>query len=207
MQTQDREALTKLYEDRYSELGQDIRTLGWRSVEDQRLRFQVLCDIADLSGARICDIGCGFGDLLPYLNERFGEVSYTGIDICGSFIERARELHPDHRFLKLDILEDPFEEHFDYFLLSGALNFRVSDSLWLTTSMITRMFELADKGVAVNFLSSFVNFERPHNVHHDPMEMFAFGKSLTKWVSLRHDYPLWEFTLHLYKEPQPLRSA
>lgn len=200
MRNEDKEALVKLYEDRYRELGYDVRTLGWHGREDQELRFRVLCDIADLSNSSVCDIGCGFGDLLPYLETRFTNFTYAGVDISPSLVAKAEELHPEHRFYCLDILKDGFDERFDYFLLSGALNFRVEDNMTLSTEMIKRMFALADKGVAVNFLTSYVNFEREHNFHHSPEKMFAFARSLTRWVALRHDYPLWEFTLYLYKD-------
>jgi trans-aconitate methyltransferase len=201
MQPDERQKLTELYETRYAELGRDVRTLGWKNEGDQRLRFDVLCDVGDLRGASICDVGCGFGDLVPYLRERFGEFRYTGVDITPSLVDEAQRAYPEHRFLCTDILESGFAEEHDYFLLSGALNYRVADNWRLTTDMLSLMFRLARKGVAVNFLTSYVNFQHVHNYHHAPEEVFRFGRSLTQWVALRHDYRLWEFTLHLRKDP------
>jgi trans-aconitate methyltransferase len=198
----DREALIKLYEDRYAQIGHDVRTLGWHGKEDQELRFKMLCDIADLSGASICDVGCGFGDLIEYLRNRFGDFKYTGVDISPSLAQKARELHPEYEFRCIDLLKHKFVDHFDYFILSGALNFRMADNWKLTTDLLRLMFNLANKGVAVNFLSTYVNYQQEHNYHHSPEEVFSFARSLTKWVTLRHDYPLWEFTLYLYKETQ-----
>ena len=202
LKSEDREAIVRLYEGRYAELGYDVRTLGWRGREDQLLRFQVLCDIADLSGASVCDIGCGFGDLVPYLRERFGEFGYTGVDLSPSLVEEARRRHPEFEFHCLDILDSGFDLRADYFLLSGALNFRVEDNWGLTRAMLSRMFSLARRGVAVNFLTSYVNFERPHNYHHSPEEVFRLARSMTKRLALRHDYPLWEFTVYLYREEE-----
>jgi SAM-dependent methyltransferase len=202
MRTEDKERLFHLYQSRYEEIGHDVRTLGWHGAEDQRLRFKVLCDMADMSKASICDVGCGYGDLATYLSTRFEGFSYTGLDIAPLFLERARELHPKHEFLCADIVEEDFDRQFDYFLLSGAMNFRVDENIKLTKRMLGKMFELAHKGVGINFLSTYVNYQKPHNFHHSPEEMFAFARTLTKWVALRHDYPLWEFTLYLYKEPQ-----
>lgn len=202
MNREDREAIVGLYEGRFAEMGYDVRTLGWRGREDQELRFRVLCDIADLAGASVCDVGCGFGDLIPYLRERFGEFRYTGVDLSPSLVEEARRRHPDYEFHCLDILADDFDLRADYYLLSGALNFRVEDNWALTTAMLTRMFQLADRGVAANFLTSYVNFERPHNYHHSPERVFGLARTLTRRVALRHDYPLWEFTVFLYREAQ-----
>ena len=202
METAERDALVGLYESRYHELGRDVRSLGWNTIDDQQLRFRVLSQIADLSNASVCDIGCGFADLLPFLRERFDDVTYTGVDVTPSFITEAKGRFPEASFHCLDILEGPFTERADYFLLSGALNYRVADNERLTCGMLEKMFSLANKGVAVNFLTSLVNFERPLNFHHDPMVTFGWARQLTKWVTLRHDYPLWEFTLYLHKEPQ-----
>jgi trans-aconitate methyltransferase len=160
-----------------------------------------LCDIADLSGASVCDVGCGFGDLIDYLRDRFEQFEYTGIDLSPSLVEKGRKIHPGYDLRCADILQEGFNEPFDYFLLSGALNFRVENNWKLTTDILTLLFGLAKKGVAANFLSTYVNFQKPHNYHHDPEQVFAFGHSLTKWIALRHDYPLWEFTIYLYKTP------
>jgi len=193
-------AIVNLYEDRYREHGPDVRTLGWNTQADQRLRFRVLCDIADLRGASICDVGCGLGDQVDYLRGRFGQFAYTGMDVSPSLVRKAAELHPEFQFICADMVEADLPRA-DYLLLSGALNFRVRDNEALTRTMVRKMFEACNKGVAVNFLSTYVNFQRPHNYHHQPEVVFAFAKSLTRWVTLRHDYPLWEFSVYLYKEP------
>lgn len=206
MNDDDREAIIRLYEGRFAEMGRDVRSLGWKSVEDQLLRFQVLADIDDLNGRSVCDVGCGFGDLLPYLRRRFGAVHYEGVDITPSFVEKASELHPGVTFHCLDITKDALERRFDYFLLSGALNFRVPDNEAWTRAMLRTMWDLSDRGVAVNFLTSYVNFERPQNYHHQPGEVLAWARELTRWATIRHDYPLWEFTLFMYREPRGLRE-
>ena len=202
MNPADKKALISLYENRYAQMGYDVRTIGWRDRHDQELRFKVLCDIGDLSGSSICDVGCGFGDLLGYLGDHFGAFKYTGVDLSPSLVEKARQLHPSNDFQCVDIVEEGLAGRFDYFLLSGALNFRMEDNWRLTTDLLTLMFRLANKGVAANFISTYVNYQKPHNYHHSPEQVFSFARGLTKWVVLRHDYPLWEFTIYLYKEPQ-----
>jgi trans-aconitate methyltransferase len=202
MKQRDRDCLVAFYESRHAELGDNIRSLGWNTEADQNLRFDVLCDIADLSGESVCDVGCGFGDLRIHLNRRFTDVAYSGVDVTPAFVKTARSNHAGVPFYCVDIVEETFDRRADYFLLSGALNFRVDDNWAHTTAMLTRMFALANKGVAVNFLTTLVNFQRPVNYHHDPMQTFAFARTLTRWVTIRHDYPLWEFTLYLYHDPR-----
>ena len=207
MNPNERDAMVGMYEARFAEFGSDIKSLGWRDTIDQTIRFDVLCDIGDMAGASICDIGCGFGDLADYLHSRFGkQLNYVGVDVCPSFVRVAAERHPDCRFICTDILSDVFEEKFDYFILSGALNYLVEDNLALTHAMIRKMWSLSNKGVAVNFLTSYVNFVRPHNYHQSPEETFKFARELTPWVALRHEYPLWEFTIHMLKTPHVQRA-
>ncbi len=201
MRKEDREAIVKLYEARFADMGHDVRTVGWRTRDEQILRFKALCDIADLTGASICDVGCGFGDLCDYLQEHFIGFKYTGIDISPSLVHKAGELHPQHRFYCIDISEETLTESVDYFLLSGTLSYRIENNMETTSRVLSRLFALARKGIAVNFLSTYVNFQREYNYHYRPEDMFSFARSLTKWVALRHDYPLWEFTIYLYKEP------
>jgi len=202
MQEKEKNALVKLYEERFKELGEDVRTLGWKNREEQTLRFKMLCEVGDLRNSSVCDVGCGFGDLLDYLRSTAGEVKYTGIDIVPSLLERARQKHPESSFYCLNLVEEPFEEEHDYFLLSGSLSYKIIDNLAFAERMIERMFRLARKGVAVNFLSTYVNFQHERNYHYAPEEMFRFAKRLSRWVRMRHDYPLWEFTLYLFKEAQ-----
>jgi trans-aconitate methyltransferase len=195
----ERSSLVKLYADRVAEMGYDVRSLGWKSVEDQLLRFKVLADISQLAGDVVCDVGCGFGDLLPYLRERFGSVGYLGVDISEELLAVARTRHPDVRFLFADVLAESYGEKADWYLLSGALNYKLADNLRFTERMLERMLSLATKGVAANFLSTYVNYQHPRNYHHDPADVLRIAKRLTPKVALRHDYPLWEFTIYLYK--------
>jgi trans-aconitate methyltransferase len=188
-----------LYADRVAEMGYDVRSLGWKSVEDQVMRFKVLADIGDLSNDLVCDVGCGFGDLLPYLRERFGKIEYLGVDITEELLQVARTRTPEVRFLLADILSDSYAEPADWYLLSGALNFKLTDNLAFTERMLAKMLSLSSKGVAANFLSTYVNYQHPRNYHHDPADVFRIAKRLTSRVALRHDYPLWEFTIYLYK--------
>jgi SAM-dependent methyltransferase len=194
--------LINLYEERYQKLGASVKSLGWKDEESQCLRFRALCAIGDLSNSSICDVGCGFGDLITYLNQQFTNIQYHGIDVCAPFINEARNRFPAYSFSLANLFDDSFDYTCDYFILSGALTFHVDDNWKLVTTALEKMMRLARKGVAVNFLTSYVDFQEARNAHYNPAELFAFARTLTHWVSLRHDYPLWEFTLHLYKEPQ-----
>jgi malonyl-CoA O-methyltransferase len=46
-----------------------------------------------LSPARMLDAGCGAGDSLPLLRERYPEAAYTGLDGCAPLLAHARRRH------------------------------------------------------------------------------------------------------------------
>ena len=90
---------------------------------------------------------------------------------------------------------------FDYVLSSGALSFKMDNHEEYIGKMLGKMMEISLKGVAVNFLSSYVDYQLEKNFHFSPEKAFSLAKNLTKYVSIRHDYPLYEFTLYLYRKP------
>lgn len=200
MKPSEKKMLLQLYESRYDQYGYDVRSVGWGNVKSQNLRFKILADIADLSGCCICDLGCGFGDLYSYLMRRFGHVDYTGIDLSGKLIEEAKRRYPTASFEVRDILADSLERKFDYVLASGALSFKMADHELYVEKMLVKMMELSRKGIAVNFLSSYVDYQLDKNFHFSPEAAFSTAKKITKYVALRSDYPLYEFTLYLYHQ-------
>jgi SAM-dependent methyltransferase len=202
LSAEERAALVDLYEERFKEKGEDVSTVGWKTREEQALRFRILCEVGDLRNATVCDVGCGFGDLLDYLAGTVSADRYTGLEIAPSLLARARTKHPGATFACVDLLQDEYSRQSDYFLLSGALTYKVRDNMAVAARMMERMFALCRKGTALNFLTSDVNYQLDRNYHYDPEAMLGLARNLTRWVKLRHDYPLWEFTLYLYKEAQ-----
>ncbi len=68
-----------------------VEALGWKHARSQQKRFEVLAAIGDLNGCEILDPGCGYGDLLPYLDARFERLTYRGIDLLPEFVKSAAQ--------------------------------------------------------------------------------------------------------------------
>lgn len=199
MLEKEKEEIISLYETRLNEHGDSVKTMGWRDREQQYLRFKILSEIGDLNDAKILDVGCGFGDFYEYLINKSIEVDYTGYDISPKIIDVAKSKHPQIKFEVKDILKERINEKFDYVLESGILNKRISNNIEYAEEMIARMFELCEIGIAVNMMTDYVDYKEDYLYYYSPEEMFEFCKSLGKFVTLRHDYPLHEFTLYIYK--------
>lgn len=199
-----RERAARLYDDRLARSGDDPSTVGWGSSHDQRIRFEVLLRDVDVRGRRVLDIGCGLGDLVPLLVERAGEdFEYLGIDIAPGVLARARDRFggPNRSFSVGEVAD--VDGAFDVVVLSGALSLETGDNEGRARFTLARMHELASEIAAANFMSTYVDYQEEKNHHFSPEALFEFAKSLTPWVSLVHDYPLWEFTLQLRRHARP----
>lgn len=198
----DKQRIVDLYESRLSQFGRDVRTVGWGSRATQKLRFEVLCRSVNFSGMRVLDVGCGLGDLVPFLDQAgYKNYDYVGLDVAPGLVDEAVRLHggPNRHFIAGDLFETNDLGMFDAVVLSGALTLRVTDNLAVAQKTISKMFEMSRHVTAVNFLSKYADYETEKDFHFQPEAMFTFGKSLTRWVTLYHDYPLYEFTLQLFR--------
>ena len=110
-------------------------TLGWRTLEGQRRRFETIRKllsplIPPLHRTRYCEIGCGLGDLIPWLpNKAF----YSGYDQNWEYIQfcRKRYSDPAHQFTlftidpeSLDLASEISGRHElpDFIVMSGLFS-------------------------------------------------------------------------------------
>ncbi len=203
MDERDRDAIVTLYSERLRRLGRSHRTVGWGSAADQELRFEQLFRGTDPRGGRVLDLGCGLGDLVPFLDARTGgDYEYLGVDLAPDLVVAAEDAYggPRRRFVVGDIGDLVLAESFSHVVCSGALSFRIVDNEAVARRTIAAAFQRADVLTAFNFLTSYADFQLEKNFHYSPEEMFRYARTLTPRVALYHDYPLWEFTLQLRRE-------
>jgi SAM-dependent methyltransferase len=200
--TDDRTVLD-FYAQRWEQYGYDTRSLGIGSRESQEIRFATLTQIADLQGASILDVGCGFGDLHDFLERKGISVRYAGLDIQPAFIEEARKRHPNDAFTCAGIEEFPSGARFDFVFVSGSFNvkFRDDQEAWVFR-MLRKMFSMAERGVGINLLSTYYDpgHYRDDMFYCSPERAFTEAQAITRRVTLRHDYLPHDFTLYLYRK-------
>lgn len=197
----DKERIIQRYDARLSQFGYDIRTLASGSPDRHRLRHSVLAEVGITQDSRVLDLGCGFGDFYSHLEARGLQIEYVGYDINAALLEVARTRHPGAEFAVVDVLEDPFPE-FDYIVSSNVFNLRLKerDNYDVVADVMRICYRHARCGVAIDLLSSYVDFESAEGFHYKPERIFELAKSITKRVVLRHDYPLFEFCVYLYPD-------
>lgn len=202
------------YDERFGKLGNDVRTLGWGSKDQQLYRFQqTLAAVPDFSGKGILDIGCGFADYAHFLSKRFNGFSYTGWDINDNLIAEAQKAfagNPNIKLEKEDLAENKQRSpKADIVVMLGLLNFNLAkqglDNLTYSRHMLKNAFQLTTSVLVVDFLSTVLTPDYPAEdfvYYHDPAKALNLALELTPKVVLKHDYmpiPQTEFMLFLYK--------
>ena len=195
------------YEAALRRFGPTARGMDWKDEASQRLRFAVLCDVCDLRGRSLHDVGAGAGHLCDFLRERGLDVAYSGSDLSPAMVEAARRRHPGVRFECLDRLGDRREPGWDVVVCSGLFHVKLGcpDAQWreLVEETLRRMYAACRVAIAFNLLTDLVDWRSPDLHYSDPGRTLDFcRRELSPRVALRHDYPLHEYTTYVYR-PEP----
>ena len=186
--------ILKQYDERLDAHGYDPKTLGWDKGRHP-LRFEVLLSQWDISGTRVLDFGCGFGDLYGHTRAAGIDFDYLGIDLNPRLSEEARRQYPEARFEARDVSTDGLEGTFDYIFSSGVHNTPMDDNQAFTEGTFELFARHAKRGFAVNFLSDQVDrkLEDAHHTH--PAATLDLAYRHSRRVLLRNDYMPFEFTV------------
>lgn len=204
MKTEDRLDYVQRYEKRLQEFGYSPETLGWGLHGRQEVRFSVLAEYAlRMPKSSVLDVGCGFCDLFDFLDKRGWRGRYTGIDIVPGLLEVARQRHSSLDVRELDITDTSMPtDEYDFVIASGAFNASLPSggNEGHIEAAIRAMHRRSRHATCVDFLSSYVDFQKPGAYHTDPGWALTCAKRLTRRVLLRHDYMPYEFSLFLFRD-------
>jgi len=194
------------YETALIQYGDSPKGVNWKDAESQNYRFQMLCEVGKLSDKKIHDVGCGLGHLSDFLSVKGINCEYIGSDISPLMIRAAKDRLPTAHLYVADLLENKTQDWMraDYLITSGLFYVKTSTvrRTWkhFVQAMLIRMFMLSDIGIAFNMLTSFVDYEDSNLFYQPPGETVDFCiRNMSRRVVLRHDYPLWEYTVYVYK--------
>ena len=188
------------------------QALFWKDEEVQKIRFQVLSEVIQhlpevSAPLNILDIGCGFGDLYPFLQQQvqagaFPEFEYLGIDITPAMVESARFQYPGIEVKQGELMDFDFTENqFDLVMLSGALNEPFAEAESYAKQVIQQAYHIARSGFAFNLLDNrHEEVVKAHNLQgYEPDAMVAFCQTFAKKVERVEGYLPNDFTLYLLK--------
>lgn len=209
MDAVDKKLIVERYESRLNKYGFAPQSLGMFKGR-QLFRFHFLSQINDFrSQDSVLDVGCGFGDLEPYLRSTGWKGGYCGIDVVPELIREGKEKRPYLDLKLVDLQQEKLQERFDWAFCSGVFNARTiaTDPYEHLHSMITIMCELTRKGVAINLLSPHVDYQSDIGFHPEIGHIVRIVASLTRRFTIRHDYMPYEFTVYLYKQQEIYSEA
>ncbi len=177
-----------------------IKSLGWKNVDSQTKRFEVLSRVGNLDQSSVLDIGCGLGDLKAFLDQKFAGFSYLGLDQMPEFIQKAIDRYTNELNTSFGLFElsNGILPKADYVFASGLLNYR-SDVIGFDNEMIRKMFEASNVALAFNMLDASVFPEHPLLVGHDLDTIESYCRCLTSEVKVIRGYLEDDFTIFMYK--------
>jgi SAM-dependent methyltransferase len=190
------------YTSRIAEHGPTPQGVDWKNETSHHLRHsQFLRLLEHDPEASVLDLGCGYGDFLPFLRAAGHRGRFVGYDISAAMVDAARALHgegPD-RAWRQGASPDATE---DYAIASGILNVKgaVPEAEWAVYvhDTIQLLGRVSRRGFAFNVLTLSSDPEkRRADLHYaDPVGTLRFCLDrFGRHVALLQDYGLYEFTV------------
>ena len=203
------ERVASYYSGKLANNGVTAQGVDWNGEESQQLRFEQLCKLINVPRSQsisINDIGCGYGALWPYLNNRYMVASYMGVDVSADMIDAARRCYGENDNIKFIHSDQPTEIS-DYSIASGVFNVRLNvapEDWWCyIKNTISVLNAYSSKGFSFNCLTSYSdpNKMRDYLYYADPCRVFDYCKrNFSRNVAVLHDYGLYEFTVIVRKD-------
>ncbi len=201
--------VNEYYAAKLASFGPGAQGVGWRNEEKQEKRFLQLSKIIEEnSNFSINDLGCGTGDLLPWLvRHQYQDFSYTGYDVLDTMLDLAVKQHGQINqgsFIKVSGAGEM--QSADYTVASGVFNLKYSfsekDWIGYITGALEHMDSKSKRGFAFNMLTKYSDkeFMEDHLYYADPLFMFDHcKKNFSRNVALLHDYNEYDFTILVRK--------
>ncbi|XOV79179.1 MAG: methyltransferase [Aestuariibacter sp.] len=197
------------YQDKFSQFGATHEGVDWNSEESQVLRFlKLFSDIKIPCNSTLNDIGCGYGAMVDFIRNspNLAELKYVGYDLCQNMIDEAKTRYKENNTTFAHITELNQLKLADYSVASGIFNLKFdhSNEEWINfiKSSLIQISNATRKTFAFNILTAYSDADKQRSdlYYACPLELFDFCKrQISPFVTLKHDYPLYEFTITVSK--------
>ncbi len=198
------EHVVRLYESAFREHGDSPRAVLWPKGRQEQ-RFEALTrHIRQQGGFSVLDYGCGLGHLKPFLDARYREVSYTGVDAVPAFVEACATKYAASVFICAESPTD-VPGRFDYVVSSGAFNILYEPGDGMHQQRVFRileeLFARADVYLAADFMTDAVDYRQPLAYHQSPAALLRFASErLSRRLVIDQSYLPFEYALTVWKD-------
>jgi cyclopropane fatty-acyl-phospholipid synthase-like methyltransferase len=201
------EKIEQYYSNKVLKYGETPLGVDWNNTEGQILRFQKLCEVISTHDTfSINDLGCGYGAFYQYLTEHYANFNYHGSDISEEMIKIAQEKRGINSNASFSLEPIPKYKS-DYTISSGIFNVKLNTThkKWLAYlhNTLKIMDQQSHYGFAFNCLTCYADPKKQRNdlYYANPSNLFNFcKKNFSQYISLLHDYELYEFTIVVRKK-------
>jgi SAM-dependent methyltransferase len=194
------EAHLKGYSKTFDQHGESPKALQWQNYKSATLRYKQILSDLEPENTSILDVGCGMGDILPFIYAKATNFRYLGVDRNASFIDVANKRYEGHEFRVFDPFKDDLGQTFDIVILCGALNANKPGWMENRQQKIKKLFSLANTAVVFNMAGSLHHMEPDSRVAYaDAQEITEFCAKLSPKIVVKTHYHPKDFTVVLFK--------
>lgn len=182
--------------------------VGSENEINKKIRFLKLskCFLDD-NDFSLHEIGYGLGHYYEFLKLNYPQkkIRYSGSEVCEEFADYCREKYPECDFQLRNLANKKFKEKYDYIVFGGTF-YHIEDNNknnWekFIEAMLKNGFQNARKGISFNMITAYCDYFKKGLFYCDPNYAIKFIiKNLSRFFSIDHSYPLYEFTICVYKE-------
>jgi hypothetical protein len=197
----------KYYSELFHKYKGEPQAVSSESFEHKRLRYDRLSRIfKEDNNCSIHDVGMGMGHFYEYIKKELPSLSctYSGTEIVEDYYSYCLLQYPENNFYLRDLAEKPGEDSYDYVVLSGVFHqMQGSKRLdWenFMEAILTNVFAMSKKGIALNLVSGFVDFYQPNIYYSNLCKLTHFiNDKLSRFFAIDHSYALYEQTVFVYQ--------
>ena len=196
-------SMIEQYQRAFQEHGDTPAAVLWPKGR-QDLRFNALTSHIQKDCFSVLDYGCGLAHLKAYLNQRFQEVAYHGVDLVPDFVHAVQQKYPDANVKVVTSYQD-ITDSIDHVVISGAFNIiadgNTTTYLASVQETLQHLFKLCRISLAVNFMTDKVDFQQAGAHHTNVEHMYNFiRKNLSHRLIINQSYMPYEFTCIVFKD-------
>lgn len=202
------EAQRQYYKNLFGKYNYSPRALASGEQIYKDLRYSRLAKVfGDDRSFTIHDVGCGLGHFYEFFKKTFldGKIEYSGSEIVPEFVSSCREQYPECKFYERDISSINARDKYDYVVFGGTFYHLAGipgrQMKQFVLRMLEKGFSMCRRGLATNFITTYCDFFDNELYYHSPLSVIDFTiKNLSRFFSIYHDTPVYEYTLCVFKE-------
>lgn len=201
-----KDEIRSAYEKAYIEHGDSPSGVLWPKAR-QDIRFDALTrNISSEGNFSLLDFGSGLAHLKEYLDSKYQNVIYSGVEMHDFFLEASSLKYPECKFFNIECPRQ-LNENFDYIVSSGAFNMLYTDSerehKEMVFEIIKELHARSNIYCSFNFMSENVDFKQEGSYHQDVGEILSYvSNNLSQRVSVDCSYMPYEFTITVWRDQE-----